>query len=201
MTVGEKIQKLRKDRGISQDHLATELNVTRQAISKWETGDSIPDIDNLVKLSTMFNVSLDYLLKNQEQTEHNTAESVTVEVLDDIDDLDSHHGYGFYSYDFKFDGSVYTIATVTYLVLGFWLSLWHPGWLVFLLAGVIDDIIKSVRKRRYRLPFGKVALLVFLSVGFIFGAWHPWWVIFVIAWLLSDMITPKKRKKHSKHGF
>jgi len=64
MTLGEKIQILRKQRGMSQEQLAARILVTRQAISKWELSESLPDVDNIVQLSEMFNVTTDYLLKN-----------------------------------------------------------------------------------------------------------------------------------------
>ena len=51
MVFSEKLQKLRKENNLSQEELARELNVSRQAISKWELG-TLPDINNLVKLST-----------------------------------------------------------------------------------------------------------------------------------------------------
>lgn len=65
MTLGEKLQFLRKQQGISQEKLAEQLSVSRQAISKWETGDSFPDTENIIKLSRLFAVSTDYLLKNE----------------------------------------------------------------------------------------------------------------------------------------
>jgi len=64
MTLGEKIQVLRKQHGISQEQLSAEMRVSRQAISKWEVGESIPDVDNIVQLSDIFKVTTDYLLKN-----------------------------------------------------------------------------------------------------------------------------------------
>ena len=57
-----KISELRKAKGISQEQLAELLNTTRQAVSKWERGESYPDIDRLKDLSVFFNVSIDYLL-------------------------------------------------------------------------------------------------------------------------------------------
>ena len=62
MTIGEKIQLLRKQRGWSQEVLANQLSVSRQALSKWELGTSVPDTVNLHKLSKLFAVSADYLL-------------------------------------------------------------------------------------------------------------------------------------------
>ena len=52
MTLGEKLQLLRRSRGLSQEQLAAELDVSRQAISKWECGDSTPDLDKLRAICT-----------------------------------------------------------------------------------------------------------------------------------------------------
>ncbi len=62
MTIAEKIQELRKKAGYSQEKLAELLNVSRQAISKWESGIAVPTIDNLVELSRIFGVSVGELL-------------------------------------------------------------------------------------------------------------------------------------------
>lgn len=62
MTFGEKIQALRKSRGWSQEQLAEQINVSRQALSKWENGTAIPDTNNVVQLAKLFGVSTDYLL-------------------------------------------------------------------------------------------------------------------------------------------
>ena len=65
MTLEEKIQKLRKQRGLSQEALAEKVTVTRQTISKWELGQSAPDLDFIAQLSDIFNVSSDYLIKDE----------------------------------------------------------------------------------------------------------------------------------------
>lgn len=62
MTLSEKIYKLRRRSGLSQEQVAEQLGVSRQAISKWEGGQSVPDPDNLVALSRLFSVTTDYLL-------------------------------------------------------------------------------------------------------------------------------------------
>lgn len=62
MTLGNRIKEVRKKHGMTQEELAEKLMVSRQAITKWETDTGIPDIDNLRKLSEVFNVSLDYLI-------------------------------------------------------------------------------------------------------------------------------------------
>ena len=53
MTFGEKLQALRKARGWSQEELATQINVSRQALSKWESGASVPDTENVIALSRL----------------------------------------------------------------------------------------------------------------------------------------------------
>jgi transcriptional regulator with XRE-family HTH domain len=63
--LGKKIHQLRKGRGMSQEELAGQLTVSRQAISKWEIGESVPDTENVVQLSKIFSVSTDYLLHDE----------------------------------------------------------------------------------------------------------------------------------------
>ena len=63
MTLGERIRGERKKRGLSQEEQADILNVSRQAITKWETNRGIPDIANLIRISEEFEISLDELIK------------------------------------------------------------------------------------------------------------------------------------------
>lgn len=62
MTIAEKIKQLRKDNNMTQEDLAEKLNVSRQTISKWETNITIPDADNIVAISKLFNITTDELL-------------------------------------------------------------------------------------------------------------------------------------------
>lgn len=64
MTLGKKLQLLRRQHGLSQEQLADRLNVSRQAISKWELDAALPDTANVIALSRLFDVSTDYLLKD-----------------------------------------------------------------------------------------------------------------------------------------
>ena len=65
MTFGEKIQKLRKEAGLSQEELACQLGVSRQAVSKWERDSGYPETEKIVHMSRLFNVTLDYLLNEE----------------------------------------------------------------------------------------------------------------------------------------
>ena len=64
-SASEKIMNLRKKNGWSQEELAQRLSVSRQSVSKWEGGQSIPDLDKLLALSQIFGVTLDYLVKDE----------------------------------------------------------------------------------------------------------------------------------------
>lgn len=66
MNIGEKIYLLRKQKNLSQEALAERVNVTRQAVSKWELGTSVPELETVVALARTFGVSTDYLLSDEE---------------------------------------------------------------------------------------------------------------------------------------
>ncbi|MCE5235340.1 MAG: helix-turn-helix transcriptional regulator [Clostridiaceae bacterium] len=65
MTLGGKLLELRKSKGLSQEQLAAQMAVSRQAVSKWELGEAMPDTDNVVALSKIFGVSTDFLLRDE----------------------------------------------------------------------------------------------------------------------------------------
>lgn len=69
MPLSDKIQDLRKNEGMSQEQFAEKLNVSRQSVSKWESGQSVPEIDKIMQISSMFKVTTDYLLKDISQEE------------------------------------------------------------------------------------------------------------------------------------
>lgn len=67
--LSEKLYQLRKNKGFSQEQLAEQLKVSRQAISKWESGTAVPESEKLIIISNYFGVSIDYLLKDEEENE------------------------------------------------------------------------------------------------------------------------------------
>lgn len=67
MTLAEKILSLRTEKGMSQDDLAEQLEVSRQSVSKWETGQSIPDLNKIIRLADLFGVSVDELVREEER--------------------------------------------------------------------------------------------------------------------------------------
>lgn len=76
MILAEKVASLRKKEGWSQEELAEKLGISRQSVSKWESGASIPDIDKIIMLSRLFQVSTDYLLKDEMEADENTVQEI-----------------------------------------------------------------------------------------------------------------------------
>lgn len=64
MELGAQLQRLREQKNMSREELAQEMNVSRQAVYKWENNKGYPDIENLIKLSELYEITLDELIKN-----------------------------------------------------------------------------------------------------------------------------------------
>ena len=75
MIFADKLIQLRKKAGWSQEELAEQLQVTRQSVSKWESAQSMPDLEKIIRLSELFSVSIDYLLKEEQETAADTKTS------------------------------------------------------------------------------------------------------------------------------
>lgn len=69
MEFNNRLYQLRKQKGLSQEELASRLNVSRQTVSKWEVGDSTPDMEKLIAMSDLFGVSLDKLVMGKEEAQ------------------------------------------------------------------------------------------------------------------------------------
>ena len=68
MKLAEKIYQERRKLGLSQEQFAEQMDISRQAVSKWESGQSMPDLDKIVAMSQIFGVTTDYLLKEEESS-------------------------------------------------------------------------------------------------------------------------------------
>lgn len=80
MNIADRIQSLRKSKGISQEELADKIGVSRQAVSKWESEQSLPDMEKIILLSDFFDVTTDYLLKGIEPAQESDGEKVVARV-------------------------------------------------------------------------------------------------------------------------
>ena len=84
MIFPEKLQILRKSKGMTQEDLASALNVSRQAVAKWESGQGYPDIGNLISISSMFNVTVDYLVKDADCQTRPVSSDMEVSEIDEM---------------------------------------------------------------------------------------------------------------------
>ena len=75
MILGEKIAQLRRKNGWSQEELADKMEISRQAVSKWESGQTMPDLERILRLSSLFGVTIDYLLKDGAAPESQQSEA------------------------------------------------------------------------------------------------------------------------------
>ena len=109
MTFGNKLLQLRKNRKMSQEQLADKLCVTRQAVSKWELDETLPDTDNLIKIADLFFVSVEYLVNEDVYR----VESSSKIKLQDIDKYDVVNFLAAFS-----SALVSTIALIYYATIG-----------------------------------------------------------------------------------
>ena len=109
MTFGNKLLQLRKNRKMSQEQLADKLCVTRQAVSKWELDETLPDTENLIKIADLFYVSVEYLVNEDVYR----VESSSKIKLQDIDKYDVVNFLAAFS-----SALVSTIALIHYATIG-----------------------------------------------------------------------------------
>ncbi|PEW30264.1 transcriptional regulator [Bacillus cereus] len=90
MSIGEQLKKLRELKGFSQEDVAKKIGVTRQAVYKWENDKSFPDIENLILLSEMYNVTLDELIKGNQDLKEK------IHIDEEDEDFEKENEFGFY---------------------------------------------------------------------------------------------------------
>ncbi|MFJ5791500.1 helix-turn-helix domain-containing protein [Lysinibacillus sp. NPDC097162] len=151
MTFSEKLFKLRKEKGLSQEALAEKLNTTRQAISKWENGQGFPETEKLLMLGNVFEVSIDYLLKDTIEHSHEDSNGyyVSKEMAEGYvlsqRKISKYFAIGFSLliistipyFLFKQDPLIYTILITIIVVLG----------IGMITAGFIEEDRYSILKR------------------------------------------------------
>ena len=137
MKLGNNIYLLRTRKGLSQGDLAEALDVSRQSVSKWETGGATPDLDKLLALCDLFGVTLDELVRGE------VAEAPTTPVAEEICNAPPVTETPAAAQPVSGDGSgMKVLLTVILVILGLWLlfslfmspSLW-PGLLLLLVLG------------------------------------------------------------------
>lgn len=119
MMLPSKLRDLRKKNGLSQKELAEKLMTTQAKVASWENGDSVPDISYIAKLTVLYDVSADYLLKDGKQEGQTIMDRQNTKRLGRIN-------------------SVYwTIVIAVYLLASIATGRWSTSWVLFILGGAI----------------------------------------------------------------
>lgn len=150
MDFSEKLLTLRKAKDLTQEQLAEKLDVSRQSVSKWESGQAIPELDKIVALSAVFDVTTDYLLKSSEIDDL----SVKTEMLEKqqqmmlIREQKKQQVLGCVMYSI----AIYLIFLVAYFIGHYYFEIWNPSVIFseFLIATaiVIFVCVKKISKKQ-----------------------------------------------------
>lgn len=195
---GEYLKRLRTENNLSQEKLGEKLGLSRQSISKWEQGNSAPDIENIMKLSKLYNVSVESILngeedkkeepKNHEKKFEAEPETLKTEKPKTLKKEKVHHTWVFYSYP--------VLMCILYAVLGVIFSPkgWYVGWISFLTIPLFYTASAAYNKKKPIIfCYPVLVLIIYLLGGFLFKLWHPLWIIFLTIPVFY-IITARRKK-------
>lgn len=202
MTLGERLAKLRKEKGLSQEEVADKINVTRQTVSKWELDQSLPDFDRIMPLCKLYGISSDELLTgNIEQKDEN------------LDDVNSERAIEVR----RKKAITVSISLVLFVLAIIWViaidelfdasdALLVGGFFILGILGVINLIIgfaslpklnykeKKIKKQKSKelaavdSILSLTTLIIYLLVSFKTGAWGITWIIWIIFALVKQIV-------------
>ena len=165
MEFHEKLQELRKSRGLTQEELAEALFVSRTAISKWESGRGYPSIDSLKEISRYFAVSIDELLSGDQlvliaEKENKSNLNCLCDLLFGFVDLLSLLLIFLPLYPKPVDGYIYSVSLIEYVDNEIWICMTY--WSLFILLTIIG--IMNIIMVKFKFERGKKEI-TFLSLG------------------------------------
>lgn len=194
--IANRLLQLRKANNLSQEELAAKLGVSRQAVSKWERAEASPDTDKLMALSKIYNISLDELLKSDEQYNYDYIAEESLDKEEKFDeevyvsnDETVHKEEEKKETSKKVNSwdwiSFPVFITILYIVLGFLFRCWHPAWILFLTIPLYETVVpmikmgKSNKEILIAFPYPVLVTMLYLAGGFLFKWWHPGWILFL----------------------
>ena len=206
--LGKKLYDLRKKNGLSQEEMAERLGVSRQAVSKWECGESLPDTDNLITIARMYSISLDLLVGND------TVESCDEREADGRVEDDGLDGESAQRCDTECEVKKSSllndlreiacpiIVTAAFLLCGFLWGIWHIAWILFFLVPIYYSVVEAIKKRKFS-EFAYVFLItaVYCVIGMMWGLWDPYWFLFITVPIyceIAEVLDKKIEKSRSR---
>ena len=208
---GDYSKELRVKNKLSQEKLAEKLGLSRQSISKWEQGYALPDTDNLLKLSELYGISVDTLLKcgeaeqkeapeeenktetDTDRTEKRTETKTEIIVIErpEFKEKKPHKNRGWFFVSYP------VFAAIAYVLIGciFGARGWITGWLVFLTIPLFyTGIIAAERRKPIIFCYPVLVTLIYLACGFFASLWHPMWIMFLTIPIFYIVCAMKKIK-------
>ncbi|MBO6145336.1 MAG: helix-turn-helix transcriptional regulator [Bacilli bacterium] len=190
MTISERLYNLRKEKKVSQEELANELGVSRQTISKWETGESSPDFDKIAPLCEYFGITSDELL---------TGRTNIVEAKD----IDRRR---IFARNIAISVSLYILSLVAIIVMSavfnipvigvgvfFSIIAVATGLIIYTVINYSDKKEKKETKKDRTVKqvceiIDIIGVVIYFLVSFTTGAWHITWIIFLIIGLFEAIV-------------
>ena len=151
MIFADKLILLRKKAGWSQEELADQMNVTRQSVSKWEGAQSVPDLEKMIRLSKLFGVSTDYLLKDEIEEAENISLSDDAPTLRRVS-MDEANTF--------LSVKLRTAKTIAYAAF---LCILSP--IALLILGAISESMAGVLNEDIAGGIGMIALIIFVAIA------------------------------------
>lgn len=213
LKIAEKLQAQRKAHGYSQEELADLLNVSRQAVSKWERGEASPDTDNLIALAKIYNITIDQLINSESEDEvvvedkdegkaqekdKNESGAESIEVIQEDDDEDDEKKLSARQRAILaiVGGSASLIITLIYLIVGFCFDLWHPTWILFMMIPVVASFADAIVKKDVKhFAYPVLVAAIYVLTGLLTDLWHPLWVLFLtipVYYIIIDAVNKCK---------
>ncbi len=134
MILADKIMCLRKKKGWSQEELAERMNVSRQAVSKWESAQTVPDLEKILQLGDLFGVTTDYLLKDNIENE---------EFIENSCDLGVKRS-PYKKIKETIVLAYWPLVAIFYFVFSLKTNAWKTSWLMFVIGGIIFVVIMAI---------------------------------------------------------
>lgn len=202
--LGKKLYELRKKNGLSQEELAERLGVSRQAVSKWECGESMPDTDNLITIARMYAISLDELVGNEAaRSDIHDGESRGEDGACDGESQKSDgesEGKKKSKLEDFFDVACPLLVTAAFLICGFLWGIWHIAWILFFIIPTCTSLVEAVKKKKVsEFLFVAPVTAIYCFIGMTWGLWgSPYWLIFItvpIYYEIAEAIDKRAEKK------
>ena len=200
LEIANRLQKLRKEKGYSQEQLAEELGISRQAVSKWERAESSPDTDNLICLAKLYGISLDELLSTDETVEEIIENNEITEEVETTFEVEIPKIKKVLTKKEKaielFETINFFSIGIIYFVLGSCFNLWPPAWIVFLFIPINSSLIEAIsNKQPDEFAFPVLLAAIYLFIGSVYNLWHPGWIIFITIPLYYGIIDFFEKNK------